>query len=379
MTRTTGFFSGLAVVSSTLLLAFAIGCSGNSHPVTTNPTTPSGGSVSVSSTQPASGATNVATNSAIQIVFASAVDSSTVNTTDITVTDPNSNVVKGTVTYNSTTYTAAFTPSAPLATDTKYTVTVSGVTSSGGGTMSSSFTESFTTVGPQYQATFFPSGSSNTGTGQISMDSAGNMTIELTGVAASTTYTLQFCPAEPAGGASPTVCLAEGSVTTSASGSADSTMLFQQPGSWAGDFQLEIGTNLEYSTDVLPADNASSEVYMSTLQPETVVNAKALASSFSGQQDPLTGGTVTYSSGSLQFVLTGTSANTAFSSIETNDYIGDSSSYGLYNSENQGSFTSDSQGDLTFTVQQDNDAGDLFVVVPQGSNAGFIGGFSVPQ
>jgi hypothetical protein len=117
---------------------------------------------------------------------------------------------------------------------------------------------------------------------------------------------------------------------------------------------------------------------MSTLQPENVVNGKELASG-STPQDPLTSGTVTYSSGSLQFVLTGTSANTSISSVETGDYIGSSSSYALLSSQNQGAFTTDSQGDVTFTVLQDNDAGDLFVAVPQNSGAGFIGGFSVPQ
>ena len=129
---------------------------------------------------------------------------------------------------------------------------------------------------------------------------------------------------------------------------------------------------------MLPASSASTEVYMSTLQPETLVNAKALASGTTGQ-DPLTSGTVTYSNGSLQFVLMGTSPTTAVSSVESDNYLGSSSNYALENSQGQGSFTTDSKGDVTFTVLQDNDAGDLFVASPQNSGSGFIGGFSVPQ
>jgi hypothetical protein len=380
MTRASGYLPGLEVSSLALLLTFTIGCNSSSHVNTVNPTPPSssGASVSVTSVQPTSGATGVATNAAIQITFSSAVNSATVDSADIVVTNSNATAIAGAVTYNSATDTATFTPSVALATSTKYTVTVTGVSDSSGGAMTSSFSSTFTTAGPQYQATFFPSGGSNTGTGQISMDSSGNMTVELTGGAASTAYTLQFCPAEPAGEPSPIVCTNEGTVTTTAGGSADATLVFGQPGSWAGDFQLSVGANSEYMTDIIPATDSSTEVYMSTLQPENVVNGKELASG-STPQDPLTSGTVTYSSGSLQFVLTGTSANTSISSVETDDYIGSSSSYALLSSQNQGAFTTDSQGDVTFTVLQDNDAGDLFVAVPQNSGAGFIGGFSVPQ
>jgi hypothetical protein len=377
MPRVSGFSSGLAILSSTLLLAFAAGC-GSSHSVTKNPTTPGGGSVSVNSVQPAAGATGVATNAPIQIVFSAAVDSATVDAADIKVTNSASSAVAGTVAYNSTTDTATFTPSAPLATSTQYTVTVTGVTSSGGGAMSSSFTSSFTTAGPQYEATFFQSGTTNTGSGQISMDSAGNMTVELTDATASTTYTLQFCPTEYGGDPTPIVCVSEGTVTTNASGSANAMILFQQPGSWAGDFQLNIGTNSEYMTNMLPPNDASSQVYMSTLQPVTVVNAKGLASGTTGQ-DPLTSGTVTYTNGLLEFVLTGTSPDTAISATESGTYLGSSSSYALSSSQDQGSFTTDSKGDVTFTVMQDNDAGDLFVAVPQNNGAGFVGGFSVPN
>jgi hypothetical protein len=205
------------------------------------------------------------------------------------------------------------------------------------------------------------------------------MTIELTGAAASTTYTLQFCPSKPAGGTD-IVCMNAGTVTTSASGSADSTMQFPQPGSWAGDFQLNIGANSEYVTNMFSAADAPSQVYMSTLQPETTVNGIGVVVGEAGTpQDPLTSGTVTYSSGSLQFVLTGTSPNTVISAGESTNYLGSSNSYGLYNSQGQGNFTTDAQGNITFTVLQDNDTGDMFIVFPQNDGVGFIGGFSVPK
>jgi hypothetical protein len=88
---------------------------------------------------------------------------------------------------------------------------------------------------------------------------------------------------------------------------------------------------------------------------------------------------VTYTNGLLEFVLTGTSPDTAISATESGTYLGSSSSYALSSSQDQGSFTTDSKGDVTFTVMQDNDAGDLFVAVPQNNGAGFVGGFSVPN
>src|SRR5262249_25256687 len=52
---------------------------------------------------------------------------STVNTTNFVLKDSNGKTVTATVSYNSTTYTATLTPSAPLANAMKYTATINNV------------------------------------------------------------------------------------------------------------------------------------------------------------------------------------------------------------------------------------------------------------
>jgi hypothetical protein len=367
----------LVLIESLLTISLAVltGCAGvstSAHPA----------NLSVTAIVPASGATQVATTTAIQVTFSAPVNSTTVSSTNITLTDPNP--VAGTVTYNATTNTATFTPAAALASNTTFTVTVSGVTSSSGATMAASFTATFTTVPTtassgttQYQASLFTATNDNTPpVGQVSVDTSGNVTVQLTSAAASTSYTVQFCPAYNGNSTITYSCFTVGTVSTDASGNASATMAFPQSGSWAGDFELLSGTTIEYQTDVIA--NNPSQVYMSTLQPVDTVNGKGVGST-SGPQGPLTSGTVTLSNGtSLQFVLTGASPNTTYTTAETTNPLGSSNGYELYNSQGVGGFTTNGSGDVTFTVLQDDYFGDMFEVFSPTAAAGYIGGFSVP-
>jgi hypothetical protein len=81
---------------------------------------------------PAAGATNVVTTSTLQAAFSKAVQSSTIS---FTLKDAANNPVTGTVTYNATTNTATFTPSALLATATTFTATISGAKDASGNVM----------------------------------------------------------------------------------------------------------------------------------------------------------------------------------------------------------------------------------------------------
>jgi hypothetical protein len=363
----------LIVSLFTISVTCLTGCGGvstSAHPAT----------LAVTAIVPASGATQVATTAAIQITFSAPVNSATVNSTNITVTDPNP--IAGTVTYNATTNTATFTPAAALASNTTFTVTVSGITGSSGAAMAASFTATFTTVPTtassgttQYEATLFTATNRPTG-GQISVDTTGTVTVQLTGDAASTSYTVQFCPAYNQNSTITYSCFTVGTVSTDASGNANTTMAFPQSGSWAGDFNLLSGTTIEYQTDVVA--NNPTQVYMSTLQPVDTVNGKGVGST-TGPQGPLTSGTVTLSNGtSLQFVLTGATASTTYTTIETTNPLGSSNGYELYNSQGTGGFTTDNSGDVTFTVLQDDYFGDMFEVFSPTALAGYIGGFSVP-
>jgi hypothetical protein len=221
----------------------------------------------------------------------------------------------------------------------------------------------------QYQASLE---GSNYG-GQVSVDAAGNTTVQLIRGAGNTQFTIEFCPLNISGNAPTYITL--GNMTTNPNGNGSATMMFPQPGSWAGDFELFTGdpsnTQAEYQTNIEPQSSDSGQVYVSTLQPESAVNQGAFANK--SPQAPLTSGSVTYSNGSITFVLKGTSPSVSFSAVEGDDQMGDSNSYAI------GSSTSDGDGNLTFSAQQDGSDGDLFSVEPGNYDNGFIGGFSVPQ
>ena len=104
--------------------------------ITTDTTPPT-----VSSTSPASGATDVAINSTIAVTFSEAIDATTINTSTFTI----SGGVSGTVTYNGTNNTATFTPSGNLSNGASYTATVvAGIKDLTGNAMASDYTWSFT-------------------------------------------------------------------------------------------------------------------------------------------------------------------------------------------------------------------------------------------
>jgi hypothetical protein len=367
--------------SLAILLAFSSGC-GTSKSAGTSTSgsgsTPSNpNSVSVSAVQPASGATNVPTTATIQISFTAAVDATTVNTTNIQVTDPNA--VAGKVTYDATTNTATFTPSAALPAGASVTVTVSGVTSSSGKAMAA-FTSKFTTAAPagnsseQYIAALYPVYKPNP-TGQISVDANGNVTVQFTGGTATTTLALQFCPGFNLGiNQQAPACISIGNVTTDGSGNADTTLKFPQPGEWVGDFQLAPpggGTNLAYTTGI---GASKSQTFLATLQPEKTANGGTLAQN--GTQDPLSSGTVSYANGALQFTVSGAAPSTTYDILQSETRYMDSS--GTYDI---GEFTTDASGNGHLTLTSDTaPGGDLFEVVRHaGGGAGFGGGFSVPK
>jgi len=339
----------------------------------------------------------VATSATIQIAFSGAANPATITTSNIVVTDPQP--VVGVVSYNSTTITATFTPSAALVPNSTYTVTVAGVKSSAGSAMTGTFTWTFATVTSigtgggggtntpmQYQASLY-NPYANPTNGQISIDMNGNVTVQLTGAAASTTYSVNFCPAyvQYNGTSDAPPCFDTGPVTTDTNGSGTSTTLFPKSGSWAGDFTLFTTSNStpadssQYSTGNFPASNSypggypSGMVYMSTLQPESTTNGIAVATQAS-PQDPLTSGTVTFSNGSMIFAVSGASANTEYSTTESQT-VELNNSGANYLSD----FTTNASGNASSTESlASGSGGDMFQVQPP-CDAGYIGGFSIPN
>jgi hypothetical protein len=102
----------------------------------------------VLSTTPVAGATGVSIGTTVTVTFSEAMDSTTINTTNLKlVVTAGSVAVVGTVSYNAGTHVATFTPSAPLLPSTNYTATVTtGVKDSAGNALASNFGFSFTTA-----------------------------------------------------------------------------------------------------------------------------------------------------------------------------------------------------------------------------------------
>ncbi|HEX8520660.1 MAG TPA: Ig-like domain-containing protein [Tepidisphaeraceae bacterium] len=97
----------------------------------------------VAPTSPASAATNVAVNSNITATFNEAVQQGTIN---FTLKDAANNNVPGTVSYNSSTNVATFTPASALSGSTTYTATITGAKDLSGNTMAGSTSWSFSTA-----------------------------------------------------------------------------------------------------------------------------------------------------------------------------------------------------------------------------------------
>lgn len=105
------------------------------------------GPPTVVSTAPAGGASEVPVESTIIATFSEMMNPATINAATFTLVDAASSPVTGTVTYNSETQTAIFTPASRLAPGAQYTATMTtGATDVGGNALVGSYTWSFTTA-----------------------------------------------------------------------------------------------------------------------------------------------------------------------------------------------------------------------------------------
>jgi len=96
----------------------------------------------VDSTSPVADATGVAVGTTVSVTFSEAMDASTITTGSFALDS-----VSGSVSYDSGTYTATFTPGADLAYSTTYTATLStAITDAAGNPLTSAYSWSFTTV-----------------------------------------------------------------------------------------------------------------------------------------------------------------------------------------------------------------------------------------
>jgi hypothetical protein len=126
-----------------LVVCMVTGCYIDAQPrtqPTPDPPTPP----EVESIEPANGAVNVELNAPIKVVFTVDILESSINLANVRLTGPKGNV-SGTVTYDSPTRTATFTPGEKYNFISTYTLTVTGLEGAGLSRESQEFTSSFTT------------------------------------------------------------------------------------------------------------------------------------------------------------------------------------------------------------------------------------------
>lgn len=99
----------------------------------------------VSSTTPATNATNIDVDAAITITFSEAMLDSTINTTNITMVNSSSAAVTGTVTIDSDSLIATFTPASSLSYTETYTASLSTSITDAAGNALAAYSWSFTT------------------------------------------------------------------------------------------------------------------------------------------------------------------------------------------------------------------------------------------
>jgi hypothetical protein len=338
--------------------------------------------IAINNVSPAAGAC-ASTTTPIVITFDEAPDATTVSSTNIVVTGPNGAVIPVTMSINAATTQVVLMPNAPLPSG-MITVTVNNVADLADVAMTSPYAWSFSTAcgggggtggGTSMQYIAPLSGTSgNKGGGQVTVDTAGNVTVQLNGAAANLTLTVDFCTAAISGETNSN-CISVGMLSTDGSGNGNFTGKFPQPGAWVGDFQLSNGPEN-------PNEEGFDNVYDVAYGPgflSTLLGGKTN----SGTTAP-TNGTVTYSNspapnGSFSITLTGAAPNTGYQAVEEDLYDG-SGDYVLYDSNKQGTFTTDSAGDVTFTVLPSGSGGNQFDI-EQASGTGqvYAAGFVVPQ
>ena len=154
-------------------------------------------SPTINSTLPVKNATGVATGTAISAVFNEAMDENTITSSTFALRDEYGSIVEGSVSYDSTSYTATLTPSSELAEGTVYTAAITtAVTDRFANPLASDYSWSFTTVAPQVSWVSWLSGISG-----VNGSATGVLTFGDTNVDVNYTGEIAFIQTQTSGGA----------------------------------------------------------------------------------------------------------------------------------------------------------------------------------
>ncbi len=247
-------------------------------------------------------------------------------------------------------------PTPPATTPTTPTTPPSGGSGSGGSGSGGGSTPTPPTFTPpansQFQQSIIVNGAA--GHGSVYVSTSGDVTIQMTGAQASSTFTWRFCTE----GWSPIGCFdMNQTLMTDASGSGQLTFHFPRSGGWVGYFEGSSGSST-VSTQLATIGTLSA-VFM----PGQQTNGATCATCVQG---PITG-SVTVSNGNAHIVLHGAPAN----DNHEVDLIGSTST-------KLGNVITDGSGNLTADVPTQGSNGSLLEIWDHMEPAPIVSGFKVP-
>lgn len=235
----------------------------------------------------------------------------------------------------------------------------SGGSGSGGGAPSSPTTQWSSTMDR------FVSSQPGTapGSGMVTIDTAGNVSMQFSGGTPNASYNAQFCPFPFV--APPNQCFTLKTVTADANGAGTLTMKFPKSGNWAGNFYLPSSSDYFNTSDANQHGTASMQL----------VPASAVSGNTPSQmsQDPLGSGTVSMSNGLVTVAVKGATPNATYTVQQVTNAT---------QSTNMASLVTDGSGNGSVTFATVNlPAPDITVERMsngQQVSSGFVSGFKVP-
>ena len=214
----------------------------------------------------------------------------------------------------------------------------------------------------QYQVTLHNANGPTFGAtnlGQVTVNTNGDVTVQVTGLTGASSYPLSFCQYEVF------TCFDNlATVAVDGSGNGQATFHFPSSGAWAGIFRLMNGSNTAAETSGTASTFNASPMQ---LEPISTTNGGKMLSS--GAQNPGSG-TVTASSGNIHVTLAGGVKSSMYSVSVC--YMGGSSCY------NSGSFTTDASGNASADVKNQSTTAVAVMRLTSASGTGLVTGFKVP-
>jgi hypothetical protein len=202
-----------------------------------------------------------------------------------------------------------------------------------------------------------------TGSGQVTVDTAGNVTLQFSGGTANTSYNAQFCPYPFV--APPNQCFSLATITSDGNGEGKLTMKFPHSGAWSGNFYITSSSDYFNTSDANQHGQASM-----LLVPASGVSGNPPSPM---AQDPLSSGTVTMSNASVTVTVKGATANATYTVTQYTNAT---------QSSDMASLVTDGNGNGSVTFATVNlPAPDISVERRSNGQAvasGFVSGFKVP-